>query len=247
MSKARSPSYPAISLKEAVDRVAMIYSKDYQNPIPRNVAAEHMGYQSLNGKSLGVLSALLKFGLLEGRGDDTRVSDLGLTICAYGPGNAERSEALMEAARRPELFAELDDRFQGGKASDSAIRSYLLTQKFIPSGADAAVRTYRETKQFVAAESVGYGGQQAQEEHPMLSAPIHTYARPQPPSMQQPGSMAAAPSSQKMTIVVNDETVTVSAVLSSGREIARLIEKLTALKVLLPDDPPQEATGDFSH
>ena len=71
MAKARSPGYPAIGLKEAVEKAKGIYEEDYQNPIPRVVAAQHMGYASLNGKSLGVLSALIKYGLLEGRGDET--------------------------------------------------------------------------------------------------------------------------------------------------------------------------------
>src|SRR5258708_6197968 len=78
MAKARSPAYPTIGLKEAIDGVSRIYKEDYQNPIPRELAARHMGYNSLNGKSLGALSALLKYGLLEGRGNETRVSDLAV-------------------------------------------------------------------------------------------------------------------------------------------------------------------------
>ena len=72
MTKARSPQYPSIGLKEAVEKITAVYNKDYQNPIPRSVAAKHMGYDSLHGKALGVLSTLAKFGLLEGRGDENR-------------------------------------------------------------------------------------------------------------------------------------------------------------------------------
>jgi hypothetical protein len=164
MAKARSPQYPAISLKEAVDKVRQVYDSDYQNLLPRPVVAQHMGYQSLNGKSLGVLAALAKYGLLEGRGDNTRVSDLAVTIIAHPPGARERVAALREAATKPELFGELEGRFPGGKASDQAIRSYLLTQKFIPSAADAAIRAYRDTKSFVDGESAGYSDHAAQEQ-----------------------------------------------------------------------------------
>jgi len=155
-AKARSPSYPSIGLKEAIEKVQAIYSKDYQNQVPRSVAAEHMGYAGLNGKSLGVLSALLKYGLLEGRGDSTRVSDLALRIIAHMHGDPERAEAIMDAAARPELFAELDKRYPDGKGSDAAIRSYLLTQKFIPQAADNALRSYRETRSLVEAECATY-------------------------------------------------------------------------------------------
>src|SRR6202047_428446 len=135
MARARSPEYPAIGLKEAIDRVKMVYDKDYQNRLPKAVLAEHMGYKSLSGASLPVLSALAKYGLLEGRGDETRVSDLAVAIIAHPPGTPERAAALQQAAAAPDLFAELDARFPDGKASDPAIRSYLLTNKFIPGAA----------------------------------------------------------------------------------------------------------------
>jgi hypothetical protein len=153
MAKARSPQYPAISLKEAIEKVRAVYDNDYQNPISRSVVAKHMGYNGLNGKSLGVLSAVGKFGLLEGRGDETRVSDLAVRIIAHPTGTPERAEAITEAAGNPELFAELDARYPNGKASEQAIRSYLLTQKFIKPAADAATRTYLETKDFVCSET----------------------------------------------------------------------------------------------
>lgn len=156
MAKTRSPSYPSISLKEAIEKVSAIYHQNYQSPVSRAVAAELMGYGGLNGKSLGVLAALAKYGLLEGRGDDTRVSDLALAIIAHEPGAPERGTAIREAAGKPDLFVELDARFSGGKASDAAMRSYLITQKFIPQAADAVVRSYRETKQLVSLESPEY-------------------------------------------------------------------------------------------
>ena len=177
MVKVRSPSYPSISLKEALEKAEAVYRNDYQNAVPRSVAASHMGYASLNGKSLGVLSALLKFGLLEGRGDNTRVSDMALQIIAHPRGSAERAAAVREAASRPELFAELDARYPGGAGSDAAIRSYLLTQKFIPPAADSALRSYRETKALVDDECKEYGdgppatGGRNLEAMPLTSAP----------------------------------------------------------------------------
>jgi hypothetical protein len=148
VAKARSPSYPVIGLREAIDRVTAIYRKDYQSPIPRSVAVEHMGYRGLSGKSLGVLAALSRYNLLEGRGDNTRVTDLAVQIIAHPVGVPERVEAIKAAAIHPGLFADLEARF-GGKGSDSAIRAYLLTEKFIPSAADIALRAYRETKQLL--------------------------------------------------------------------------------------------------
>lgn len=173
MARARSPEYPAVSLKEAIDRVKMVYDKDYQNPLAKAVIAEHMGYKSLSGASLPMISALTKYGLLEGRGADTRVSDLAVTIIAHPVGTPERMEALKAAASMPELFAELDTKFQNGNASDQAIRSYLLTSKFIPGAADAAIRAYRDTKQLVEAEAGAYHGGETDKEAP-LTPQVHT-------------------------------------------------------------------------
>jgi hypothetical protein len=173
MTKARSPGYPTIGLREAIEKVQLVYTKDYQNKISRKLVAQHMGYQSLNGKSLGVLSAVFKYGLLEGRGDENKVSDLALEIIAHPVGAPERAKAVTEAAGRPELFAELDARFQGGKASDAALRSFLLTQKFIPAAADMAVRSYRETKDLVNEEGGVYSSDAAPSTDPE-QAPMNT-------------------------------------------------------------------------
>lgn len=156
MAKARSPEYPAIGLGEAINKAKQVYGKDYQNKLSKAVIAEHMGYKSLSGTSLPILASLSKYGLLEGRGDETHISDLALAIIAHERGTPERGAAIKTAAASPELFSELDRQFPNGKASDAALRSYLLNRKFIPSAADTAIRSYRETKELVNAESALY-------------------------------------------------------------------------------------------
>lgn len=243
MAKVRSPSYPALSLKEAIEKVGGIFAQNYQSPVPREVAATLMGYGGLNGKSLTVLGALSKYGLLEGRGDETRVSDLAVRIIAHEEGMPERAEAIREAAERPELFREIDARYSDGKASDAAIRAYLITQKFIPSAADAVVRTYRETKNLLKAEAASDAPQAPMPSVSALKAEKHDK---NPNEVLPPPSV---PSSSNVNILSDDEPyeVSISGSFRSGKLITgrfafrdqesvdELISVLAAMKIQLPN------------
>lgn len=230
MAKARSPQYPAIGLKEAVDKIAAVYTNDYQNKTTREVIAKHMGYDSLHGKALGVLSALGKYGLLEGRADENRVSDLAVTIIAHPPGSPERAAALREAAGKPELFAEIDSRFNGGKGSDTAIRSYLLTQKFIPGAADLAIRSYRETKQLVEAESEGYNGLEEPQPEPIVT----------PQTQTLPKGAAPLPPSSPVRVVMNGNRLDIQASvdLEGLKKLQAMLAKYESILEMATEIPP---------
>jgi hypothetical protein len=135
----------------------MVYGKDHLNKVPKAVIAEHMGYKGLSGASLPILAALNQYGLLEGRSDETRVSQRALNIIVHEPGSSsDRLTAMREAAFLPEVFSELVDRFRGGNPSDAAIRAHLLAARFIPAAADTVVRSYRETIGLLDSEEDAY-------------------------------------------------------------------------------------------
>jgi hypothetical protein len=233
MAKTRSPQYPAIGLKEAIEKVAAVYNRDYQATTQRDVIASHMGYNSLNGKSLGVLSAAGKFGLLEGRDSEYRVSDLAVRILAHQPGDPERAAAVQEAAALPDLFQELDKRFSNGKVSDQSIRSYLIMQKFIPAASDAAIRSYRETKQLVRDEASAYDGaedQAARNKPPMESVP--SKRREADTSVRPSGSEERAPKTNRIRAGLDDGIYEVNALLVDAEGFDRLIKILQVSRLL---------------
>ena len=78
--KQRSPNYPKIGLGEAIDRAKKIYEHAHRSPIDQMTAFTLMGYQGESGPSASTLSALKKFGLLEGRKDNLRLTELALRI-----------------------------------------------------------------------------------------------------------------------------------------------------------------------
>jgi hypothetical protein len=124
-------------------------------------------------------------------------------------------EAIKTAATNPELFKELDNRFQGGRVSDSAIRSWMLTQKFIPTAADTALRSYRETKQLVESESGGYSEPEKKPEPPPMTPNAQQPAAAAKPGFTPPPPAAKPGMLQEMfTLDEGTVTLTVPAMLS---------------------------------
>ena len=52
----RSPNYPALSLPDAIERVAALYRAQHTHGAPREAIARGMGYNSPNGASASVAS-----------------------------------------------------------------------------------------------------------------------------------------------------------------------------------------------
>jgi hypothetical protein len=191
----RSPDYPGLSLKEAVGRVRSLHEKIGQNPTSRDVVATGMGYRSLSGASAAAVSALKKYGLLEGRGEEIRVSSRALAIL-YAHSQDERSQALREAANEPELFRELSERFLGSNLTDDLLRNYLLRNGYSAQAATSVISAYRDTMEFVRGESGGYdsGISPNLEARPMpqLQTPSANPTRGAPPLSVAPPSGSGA-------------------------------------------------------
>jgi len=153
--RARSPNYPAMSLPDAIERIHMLYKVQHTHAAPREVLVKGIGYNSLNGASATAISAIGKYGLLERVGDGMKLSERAMSIIA--PHNqAEKAQAIRDAAREPKLFAELLDRFPPPLPGDEVLRNYLIRSGFVPVAVSAAVLAYRETMDLVDREAGGY-------------------------------------------------------------------------------------------
>jgi hypothetical protein len=254
MVKARSPGYPSISLGEAVEKITLVYKNDYQNKIPRPVVAQHAGYKSMNGRALSVLASLSKYGLLEGRGEENWVSDLALQIIAHQPKSQERRLALAQAADTPELFQEISARFPSG-ASEAALKSYLMTRKFIPDAADIVARCYRETKQFVIDEGGAYNTDDEPYEDEQLArsakmqvaeiaatsplplAKVTAYAgRPAPaPAALGTGGVAPSVTLNEPRVFQEGKTMRIEAWVDA-KGIKKLVKRIEAMAPFLDED-----------
>jgi hypothetical protein len=152
----RSPNYPAIGLPEALRRVEAIYKGEHQNSAPRDVLVRHMGFSGVNGASLGVLSALIKYGLLEPTSDkELRVSPLALEIL-YPESDEEKSAAITTAAQHPPLFQEFRERWPDRPPSNALLKAYLVRRGFGQTALDSVIRSFRETYDLVTELSGDY-------------------------------------------------------------------------------------------
>jgi hypothetical protein len=151
----RSPNYPALSLPDALEKVATLYRNQHTHAAPREVAVKSMGYNSLNGASATAISALNKYGLLERLGDEVKISERALRIM-HPNSAAERRDALQEAASGPALFAELKERFPGRLPNEEVLKNYLIRKNFAPAATSAVLLAYRKTIEFVEADGSGY-------------------------------------------------------------------------------------------
>lgn len=152
-NETRSPSYPQMNLGKALDLAAKLYKGIHRASVGNREAQQIMGYAPKSGSALAALSALKRFGLLEGRDPHIKLTELALQILE--PADArERAEGIAQAATKPEMFAEVLESFGGKMPADSAIRAKLVRDRaFTSAGADAFIRSFKETFSFAEREA----------------------------------------------------------------------------------------------
>ncbi len=155
MSETRSPRYPNVALGEAISRARAIYEKEHMSPLTPNVAAEAMGYGSLNGTSLKMISSLKKYGLLEGRGNDVRLTKDAQVLIIDSPNDVDYQAAMRRCALNPEIFIEIERQFQKS-GSERNISVYLEKQGYKPDAASLVARNFKETMALVGDRPDGY-------------------------------------------------------------------------------------------
>jgi len=259
--KERSPSYPFISLKKAVDRAQSLFDGHRKEPTRLSALADTWTYSPSSSGLQQTVAAMKQYGLLEeaGSGMDRKVqiSDLARRILAdLRPGVKE--QAIKEAALRPKLLAEYFQRWLPVRPSDAHCVSELVFDRgFGEPAAKSFLKVFDETATFAnlrhndkeqdveqgsdtveeESEDEGGGNVQKGEQWKPLAPP---------PALRNAG---AVPLSERLQVVTTGNQLTISAALVSGREVDKLIRILQANKALLdldddPDDDPCDEDRD---
>ena len=150
--KERSPSFPFISLKRAVERAAQMAEAHRRSPARLATVGETWGYGAKSSGLLQTVAALKAFGLVEdiGGGVDRRIqlSDLAWRILHDARANAKQ-EAIREAATKPRLIAEYAAHWLPARPSDSHCLSELhLDRGFTIDAAKLFLKVFDETVNF---------------------------------------------------------------------------------------------------
>lgn len=240
MAKVRSPNYPTLPLGPALEAMRVAWTKDHRNKMSRAVLAKHLGYTSLNGRALAKIGAVRAYGLIEGSGDELRVSEIAVRALAAPPGSPERQTALNQMALRPSLFAEIRKQFPENHPSRENLVYWLVTQNFTQKAAEKAAQSYLSTMNLAAgvADSYNPGDEEDESEE-------GTDLAVKPPLAKSP--LAAKPSVSKVNMERGERELTSGLLgkdtsfrlIVSGeigvKEIERLIKKLEIDKEILAE------------
>lgn len=152
--RGRSPSYPGISIDEALQRAKSLYDQDGQSPGRAVTVLAHWGYGPKSGRGLVVLAALSKYGLIDdqGVGEARRIKVSALAkriLLDQREDSSERRRLIQEAALAPPIHREIWDECGGALPSDENLRHSLIFDRgFTESGASDFTQQFRQTVEF---------------------------------------------------------------------------------------------------
>ena len=152
----RSPSYPALSIGDAVARARQLWDKIGKNDAPVDTVLTHWGYKPNSGGAQTMLASLKKYGLIEyGRGADRRahLTARAERIVRGRPDTPEWQQEVHDAALEPDIHKELWERLQKG-ADDDALKDFLkFDREFSDFAADRIVEQFHDTVTYAKLDS----------------------------------------------------------------------------------------------
>lgn len=154
-ARQRSPKYPSISLKEAINRAKIFKDKEGWNKANIPVALKAWGYAAKSSGGLQTIASLKNYGLMNDEGSSSK-------RCVYLSGfskqilqdnrkvSPERDEAIKQAALKPRIFAELWVKWgKIGLPSDENMEYFLLSEKnFNENSVSDLIKKFKETIEF---------------------------------------------------------------------------------------------------
>jgi len=153
--KGRSPSYPGISLRAAVERAQIVYDRYKKHRAPMEAITKAWGFKSATtGPASVSYAALKKFGLLEEEGSGSertaKLTELAIEILL----NPAPQRALARAALMPPIHQDMWDEYGYELPPEEALKWHLVRRGFTDTGLQEFIKEYRETITFAELDHV---------------------------------------------------------------------------------------------
>lgn len=169
----RSPNYPTVGLKEAIERTKKFYDTDGKAGASPEMAAKHIGYSTAHGEAYSVLSALKKFGLVEDKAGRVVPTARAVEILNLPANDPRRLEAIRKAALAPPIYSEmLKDYRDTGLPADDTLEGELIAYKgFNPNAVKLFLGAFKETLEFAGLSDFSVLSSERQEENESKQRP----------------------------------------------------------------------------
>jgi hypothetical protein len=175
----RSPNYPGVDLKFAVERAERLWKSQQAHPAASEVIMGNLGYSARSGAGSVTYGALKRFGLLEDiESRRAKLSNLGIEIVKGETTGQRDFGKLREAALYPKLHQEIWEQYGAALPSDSVIEFDLQQKGFTSGGAADFLGEWKRTMAFakltdssasVTDDDSGEGSEDGPEEAPEMT------------------------------------------------------------------------------
>jgi hypothetical protein len=162
----RSPSYPAVSLREAVERLKKFMAIDGRAGASQEIAAKHIGFATDHGLAYSVLAALKKFDLVADKDGRVVPTQRAIEITSLPETDERRAKSIRQAALLPPIYSELIEQYRAtGLPSDETLEGELKAYKgFNPNVVKEFIKSFRETLEFAGLSDFSVLGSEAKAE-----------------------------------------------------------------------------------
>lgn len=183
----RSPNFPAVSLKKAVELTGQLYGEYKKHEIPVNLVHKAWDYAEHGSAGNRCIAAIKSFGLIEvigsGKTRKIKVSENGHRIHGNAP---DIKEILKKAALLPLLHAELWNHFNANIPNDDLLKNYLLWEHqpaFNEQSVSGFISEFRDTISYAKLGSSDIIGEKALyvEDNEVEDKPINDRSLKMPP------------------------------------------------------------------
>lgn len=234
----RSPSYPAMSLADAITAAGKVEAQYRRSKVDREVAAKIIGYSGLSGPANKALAALAQYGLVERAGKgEMRITERARAILHSDTPDEKRHE-LRSAAFEPQLFRELQERYPNMHPPEEGVVTYLNRKGFNQTAIRPAAKAYLQTLLFLEEESAteshgNASGKAAETADQRKEFDVQTDIPSPGVAILAAARAAAEPELNEISMNIRGGKVLLEGLLDYNG-VLELEEKIKALKLLLP-------------